>query len=93
MRPSYVPSTFPGRCKVFPPTEAMLLAYQEKWVLDNSIMKLMEKGRRIEREGFYETAFYRDGDLAVVTWSDSRGEKSSWMVVPSEREVLETRKM
>jgi phage FluMu gp28-like protein len=46
-RPSFVPSDFAGRCKVFPETDRMLLPYQKKWVTDNSRMKICEKSRQI----------------------------------------------
>jgi phage FluMu gp28-like protein len=46
-RPSFVPRDFPGRCKVFPETDRMLLPYQKRWVTDSSRMKLCEKSRQI----------------------------------------------
>jgi phage FluMu gp28-like protein len=46
-RPSFVPETFRGECKIFPARDALLLGYQRKWVEDDSRLKLMEKGRQI----------------------------------------------
>ena len=36
-----------GNAKIIPPTDALLLPYQKRWVLDNSRLKLMEKSRQI----------------------------------------------
>jgi len=46
-RPAWVPSTFAGKCKVFPERDVLLLPYQAKWVKDRSQLKLMEKARQI----------------------------------------------
>jgi phage FluMu gp28-like protein len=47
IRPAHVPAKFAGRCKVYPTRDALLLPYQERWVLDDSRLKLMEKARQI----------------------------------------------
>lgn len=36
-----------GNAKIIPPTDALLLPYQKRWVIDNSRLKLMEKSRQI----------------------------------------------
>lgn len=36
-----------GNAKIIPPTDALLLPYQKRWVLDDSQLKLMEKSRQI----------------------------------------------
>ncbi|HTI72905.1 MAG TPA: terminase family protein [Candidatus Limnocylindria bacterium] len=41
------PPGFIGRCKIFPERDALMIGYQRKWIEDNSIKKLMEKGRQI----------------------------------------------
>ena len=46
-RPDYVPRDFAGKCKAFPPTAAMLLPYQQRWVCDGSRLKLCVKSRQI----------------------------------------------
>jgi phage FluMu gp28-like protein len=46
-RPSFVPSDFHGHCKVFPKRDVMLLPFQQKWVSDNSRLKLCVKSRQI----------------------------------------------
>lgn len=46
-RPAHVPAKFAGRCKVYPVRDALLLGYQERWVRDESRLKLMEKARQI----------------------------------------------
>jgi phage FluMu gp28-like protein len=46
-RPSFVAKDFPGKCKVFPEHDAIMLPYQSKWVLDNSRLKLCVKSRQV----------------------------------------------
>lgn len=46
-RPSWVPDSFAGRCKVWPVDRKVLLPYQVAWVRDGSRMKLCEKARQI----------------------------------------------
>lgn len=36
-----------GKAKIKPPTEALLLPYQKRWVIDASRLKIMEKSRQI----------------------------------------------
>ena len=36
-----------GNAKIIPPSEALLLPYQRRWVLDSSRIKIMEKSRQI----------------------------------------------
>jgi phage FluMu gp28-like protein len=46
-RPPFVAQDFPGKCKIFPEREVMLLPFQSKWVLDCSQKKLCVKSRQI----------------------------------------------
>jgi phage FluMu gp28-like protein len=46
-RPPFVPSDFPGHCKIFPERDVMLLPFQQRWVSDNSRLKLAVKSRQI----------------------------------------------
>jgi phage FluMu gp28-like protein len=46
-RPPFVAPNFPGKCKIFPSNDRILLRYQQKWVTDNSRLKLCEKSRQI----------------------------------------------
>jgi phage FluMu gp28-like protein len=46
-RPSFVAKDFPGRCKIFPERDVMLLPFQKRWVTDNSRLKLCVKARQI----------------------------------------------
>ena len=46
-RPSFVAQDFPGRCKIFPERDVMLLPYQQRWVNDNSQRKLCVKSRQV----------------------------------------------
>jgi phage FluMu gp28-like protein len=45
-RPNFVPHDFGGRCKIFPQRDVMLLPFQERWVKDNSRLKIAEKARQ-----------------------------------------------
>lgn len=68
---------FKGGAKCIPERDIFLLPYQSKWVLDRSIMKLMEKGRRI---GISYASAYEDvrrhslKDNRLQTWVSSRDE-------------------
>jgi len=68
-RPSYVPASFAGHCKVFPERDVLLLPYQARWVTDDSRLKAMEKGRQIGMSwaSAYtpETGFRGDEDLDI----------------------------
>jgi phage FluMu gp28-like protein len=46
-RPSFVAQNFPGRCKVFPARDVVLLPFQQRWVTDNSRLKLCVKSRQV----------------------------------------------
>jgi phage FluMu gp28-like protein len=84
MRPSYVHKDFAGKCKVFPKSDALLLPYQQKWVEDNSLMKLMEKSRRVGIS--FSTAYERvrkhsRDDWNLDSWISSRDEPTSRLVI------------
>lgn len=46
-RPPFVAPNLPGKCKVFPERDVILLPYQTRWVTDNSQLKLAVKARQI----------------------------------------------
>jgi hypothetical protein len=46
-RPPFVPNDFAGKCKIFPKRDVMLLPFQQKWVTDNSRLKLCVKSRQV----------------------------------------------
>src|SRR5262245_14353608 len=46
-RPDFVAPDFAGQCKIFPSRDVMLLPYQQRWVNDNSRLKLCVKSRQI----------------------------------------------
>jgi phage FluMu gp28-like protein len=46
-RPPFVAPDFPGHCKIFPERDVMLLPFQQRWVTDNSRLKLAVKARQI----------------------------------------------
>lgn len=66
-----------GRCKVFPPTDAFMLPYQDRWIKDTSLSKIMEKSRRI---GVSYCSAYEDvrrhaqASNRLQTWVSSRDE-------------------
>lgn len=68
---------FKGRAKNIPAEDAFLLPYQAAWVTDRSIMKLMEKSRRI---GISYASAYEDvrrhslKSNRLQTWVSSRDE-------------------
>ena len=80
-RPAYVPKDFAGKCKVFPPTAAMLLpSYQQRWVCDGSRLKLAVKSRQI---GLSWSSAYRvvrekiRAGARLDAWISSRDEISA----------------
>ena len=68
---------FRGKAKNIPAEDTFLLAYQSRWVLDQAIMKLMEKARRI---GISYASSYEDmrrhslASNRLQTWVSSRDE-------------------
>ena len=46
-RPPFVAPDFPGHCKIFPERDVILLPFQQRWVTDNSRLKLCVKARQI----------------------------------------------
>lgn len=68
---------FKGRAKNIPARDAFMLPYQDRWIKDPAIMKLMEKSRRI---GISYGSAYEDvrrhakADNRLQTWVSSRDE-------------------
>lgn len=66
-----------GRARNVPDRDVFMLPYQERWVRDRSIMKIMEKSRRI---GISYASAYEDArrhsraDNRLQTWVSSRDE-------------------
>jgi phage FluMu gp28-like protein len=79
-RPPYVAPGFEGKCKIFPERDVIFLPYQERWVKDNSRLKLAVKARQI---GFSWCTAYRTvrtlaaDDARLDTWISSRDEISA----------------
>ena len=75
--PSYVPSSFAGKCKVFPERDTLLLPYQARWIMDDSRLKAMEKARQI---GLSWASAYRlirkksAAEARLDAWVSSRDE-------------------
>ena len=80
-RPAWVPSEFPGRCRVFPARDTLLLGYQARWVKDDARLKLMEKSRQI---GISWATAYR----LVSTTSQKSARHDDWV---SSRDDLQAR--
>jgi phage FluMu gp28-like protein len=76
-RPSFVPKDFAGHCKIFSAHDRMLLPFQQKWVKDNSRLKLCVKSRQI---GLSWCTSYRlvrqklSKDARLDAWVSSRDE-------------------
>jgi len=76
-RPPFVPQDFPGKCKIFPASDVMLLPFQQRWVRDPARIKLCVKSRQIGMT--WATAYglvrqkIRD-DARVDAWASSRDE-------------------
>lgn len=82
-RPAHA-KLFKGKAKNIPETDAFMLPYQTKWILDESILKLMEKSRRIGIS--YSTAYRVDRkharkDQRNDTWVSSRDEPSARLFI------------
>ena len=68
---------FKGRAKNIPERDVFMLPYQERWVRDKSVMKLMAKGRRIgvSYASAYEDMRYHSlAENRLQTWVSSRDE-------------------
>jgi len=83
-RPAWVPREFAGRARVFPDRDTLLLSYQRRWVEDQALMKLMEKGRRIGIS--YASAYERvrahaDEARRLDSWVSSRDEPTARLVI------------
>jgi len=69
--------SFRGKAKNIPERDVFMLPYQERWITDPAIMKLMEKSRRI---GISYGSAYEDvrrhslADNRLQTWVSSRDE-------------------
>lgn len=68
---------FRGGAKCIPPTDAFLLGYQARWVQDKSLIRLMEKSRRVGisyATAYDETRTHATDDCRIDTWCSSRDE-------------------
>jgi len=88
-RPSYVPETFRGACRIFPKTlpdgrEPFFLGYQQAWSSDDHIMLLSEKSRQI---GWTWTSAHglarrhAMADYGLDTWGTSRDDLQAMLAV------------
>jgi phage FluMu gp28-like protein len=87
-RPPFVAPDFPGRCKMFPERDVTLLPYQQRWVTDNSRLKLCVKARQI---GLSWCTAYRvvrqklNRDARLDAWIASRDELSAQLFLQDAR--------
>lgn len=68
---------FRGKAKNIPEEDLFMLPYQQKWILDEALMKFMEKSRRvgISYGSSYEDVRYHSKDTCQQqTWVSSRDE-------------------
>lgn len=68
---------FKGRAKNIPARDAFMLPYQERWIRDASIMKLMEKSRRVGisyGSAYEDVRRHADEANRLQTWVSSRDE-------------------
>lgn len=84
VRPDWVPAKFPGKCKVFPKRDALLLGYQARWVKDDSLRKALEKSRQI---GFTWATAYRLASTTSIVgnahddWVSSRDDLQARLLI------------
>lgn len=82
-RPDHAKS-FRGKAKNIPERESFMLPYQTRWIEDRSLMRLMEKSRRVGVS--YGTAYRKVRDHAKVkrradSWVSSRDEVSAKLFI------------
>ena len=82
-RPSFVPRDFVGKCKVFPQRNVMLLPFQERWVKDNSRLKIAEKARQCGWS--WATAYRLVREKLKAGARLDAGALRAWMLARTER--------
>ncbi len=68
---------FRGKAKNIPERDTFMLAYQDRWINDRSLMKIMEKGRRIGvsyGSSYEDVRYHALAASAQDTWVSSRDE-------------------
>lgn len=68
---------FKGRAKNIPERDLFMLPYQDKWIKDPAIMKLMEKSRRIGisyGSSYEDVRYHAQAESRLQTWVSSRDE-------------------
>jgi phage FluMu gp28-like protein len=68
---------FKGRAKNIPERDLFMLPYQDRWIRDNAIMKLMAKGRRIGisyGSSYEDVRYHAQAESRLQTWVSSRDE-------------------
>jgi phage FluMu gp28-like protein len=83
-RPPFVALDFAGHCKIFPERDVMLLPFQQRWVQDNSRLKLCVKSRQV---GLSWCTAYRlvrqklSKGARLDAWISSRDEASALLFI------------
>jgi phage FluMu gp28-like protein len=91
-RPLFVDRDFSGKCKIFPEQDVMLFPFQQRWVTDNSRLKLAVKARQI---GFSWATAYRVVRQKVRTrarldaWIASRDEVQAQLFLQDAKRFAE----
>jgi len=76
MRPEHA-RNFRGKAKNIPERDTFMLAYQDRWITDPALMKIMEKGRRIGvsyGSAYEDVRYHALAASAQDTWVSSRDE-------------------
>ena len=76
MRPEHA-RDFRGKAKNIPERDTFMLGYQDKWIMDRALMKIMEKGRRIGvsyGSAYEDVRYHALAASAQDTWVSSRDE-------------------
>jgi phage FluMu gp28-like protein len=75
-RPSHAAS-FKGKAKNIPEQDLFMLSYQDRWIKDPAIMKLMEKSRRVGisyGSSYEDVRYHAQAESRLQTWVSSRDE-------------------
>jgi phage FluMu gp28-like protein len=68
---------FRGRAKNIPAQDLFMLAYQDRWIKDPAVMKLMEKSRRVGisyGSSYEDVRYHAQAESRLQTWVSSRDE-------------------
>lgn len=75
-RPAHA-KNFKGKAKNIPAEDLFMLPYQDRWIRDRAIQKIMEKGRRIGisyGSSYDDVRYHAQAESRLQTWVSSRDE-------------------